>query len=61
MKMSNNKETDYHRENFYPSVIIEENMQFENSDCEASFNTSQILEVEEESGVRSCRTSTFNL
>ena len=46
--MSAMKETDYNRENFSPSVIIEENMQFENSDCEASFSTSQILEVEEE-------------
>ena len=52
MKMSDNKATDYHRENFFPSVIIEENMQFENSDCEASFSTSQILEVEEESVVQ---------
>ena len=49
--MSDNKATDYHRDNFYPSVIIEENMQFDNSDCEASFNTSQILEVEEDSVV----------
>ena len=52
MKMSDNKATDYHRENFFPSVIIEENMQFENSDCEASFSTSQILEVEDESVVQ---------
>ena len=52
MKISAMKATDYHRENFSPSVIIEENMQFENSDCEASFSTSQILEVEEESVVQ---------